>query len=191
MQQSIFNVTVKEAAKILFETVCTPGHTDLGWVVQRTAPDLLKKDRETKMPRTFQRVVKESSCPVILNSIYEKAVLNLLMKEGKDTDIYQAGENYMPLEYGPNNIFIGLYKGEPVLQYRPNDKSIVRPKTTYFVDGKETAKDLIKGYLPKDKLPTNQGTDRPVFWRKVYLRNVVELTLDHKKYILLDGGQAV
>ena len=191
MKQSIFHVTVKEAARILFETECIPGHTDLGWVVQRTAPDTNQKCRDTKAPRFFEKIVKVSSCPVILNSIYEKAVENLLIKEGKDTDLYQKGRNYMPLEYGPNNIFIGMFEGEPVLQYRPNDKSIVRPKTVYFVDGKETAKELIKGYLPKDKLPTNQGTDRPVFWRKVYLRNISEFSFDHAKYILLDGGQAV
>jgi hypothetical protein len=214
--QQIFNVSRKEIANILSETVLPAGQTTFAFVKQKTEPKLLKKCRhkmhlvdllkkeieelkdisEIKFRKekieelkadavaTFSKVEKVSETSIILNSIYERAIERQLEKEGKDISAYEKGQNTMPLEYGPNNIFFGTYNERPVLQYRPNDA--VFPKTVYFVDGKQTEKAEISGFLPLESKATNQGTEREILWRKVYLDNILEISLLGKKYIVID-----
>jgi hypothetical protein len=86
----------------------------------------------------------------------------------------------MPLEYGENNQFIGRYKDEYVLQYRTNDN--VLPKSKYIADGKLTDKSKLVDFLPLSTSASNQGTDREILWRKLYLKNVQKITLDGVTY---------
>jgi hypothetical protein len=176
------NVTFKELVDVLFATKLPKGQPTFASVVQYTDPKPLQKNRVTGEKREFQ-VRKLSFVSLQLNSEYETNVINQLAREGKEKEAYEKGVNTMPLEYGANNIFIGLYKGEPVLQYRPNDQN--KPKTFYLKDGKETKKSELSDYLPKEYSATNQGTGREIHWRKLYLRGVVQVSLLDEVYRLI------
>ena len=125
-----------------------------------------------------------------INKIIEErkfwiTVLKLQQKAGlpiteADISSYEKGENTMPLEFGENNIFIGKFKGEFVLQYRPNDN--VKPKSKFIANGKITDKNKLVDFLPTESHATNQGTEREILWRKLYLKNIRKLTLNGQTY---------
>jgi len=175
------NVTEKEIAQILFDTKITKGMPTFASVLQQTLPKTLVKSRTDKtIKNPFQTILKVSKVSILLNSEYEKAVTNQLAKEGKEATEYHKGENTMPITFGENNQFIGIFNGEFVLQYRPNDNVI--PQTKYFADGVETDKKTLVDFLPTENKAQNQGTDREILWRKLYLKNVLEMTLNGETY---------
>lgn len=169
------NVTEKELGAILLQIETKKGMPMFASVLQLTMPKVTKKDRVTKVPNPYNTIHKLSKVSILLNSEYEKAITNQLARENKEASEYKKGENTMPIEFGDNNHFIGTFKGEFVLQYRPNDNS--RPETSYLADGKRIEKSEISGFLPVSTPAMNQGTDREILWRKLYLKNVLELTL--------------
>ncbi len=173
-------VTEKELAQILLESKIVKGMPLFASVLQVTEPKVTKKHRETKVANPYATIQKVSKVSILLNSDYEKAVTNQLDREGKEATDYKKGENTMPLVFGENNQFIGMYKGEFVLQYRPNDN--VTPKSKYLADGKLTPKSALEGYLPTQSHATNQGTDREILWRKLYLKNVLKLSFQGEVY---------
>jgi len=175
------HVTEKELAQILFETKIIKGMPLFASVLQYTSAKLVQKSRtnkETKNP--YPKAMKVSKISILLNSNYEVAVTNQLVREGKNVEEYQKGENTMPLTFGENNQFIGLFKGEFVLQYRPNDN--VKTRTKYVDNGKIIDKGKIEEFLPKVYEAENQGTDREILWRKLYLKNVLKLTMNGETY---------
>ena len=175
------HVTEKELAQILFDTQLTKGMPTFASVLQQTSPTCLVKSRTDKnIKNPYQSILKQSKVSILLNSEYEKAVTNQLAKEGKEATEYHKGENTMPIVFGDNNQFIGIYKGEFVLQYRPNDNVI--PQTKYFADGVETDKKVLAEFLSDKSKATNQGTEREILWRKLYLKNVLEITLFGETY---------
>jgi hypothetical protein len=177
-------VTLKELAQILLETKVNKGMPMFASVLQGTKPKMLVKSRTNKdIKNTFGEVVKVSKVAILLNSEYEKAVTNQLARENKDANEYQKGENTMPLVFGENNQFIGIYNGEFVLQYRPNDKII--PTTKFIANGKVIDKAKLVDFLPTENKATNQGTEREILWRKLYLKNVSKLTLNGETYKLI------
>lgn len=176
-------VTEKELADILFRTQLVKGMPLFASVLQETKPKCTVKSRTTGEKNPFAEIIKRSKVSILLNSEYEKAVTNQLAKEDKEATEYKKGENTMPLVFGENNQFIGIFKGSFVLQYRPNDQ--IKPVTTYFADGKETDKKELTQYLPVENHATNQGTDREIFWRKLYLSNVIEFTFNGVTYELI------
>lgn len=173
-------VTEKELAQILFDFKSQKGMPIFASILQETKPKCTVKHRETKEKNPFETIVKRSFVSILLNSDYEKAVTNQLIKENKETSEYEKGKNTMPLTFGENNQFIGLYDGNFVLQYRPNDQ--IKPKTIFLADGVETDKKDLLGFLPKETTAQNQGTDREIIWRKLYLSNVIELTFNKNVY---------
>jgi len=173
-------VTLKELAQILLETRIVKGMPMFASVLQATEPNCLKKSRTTKEPNPFASIVKVSKVSILLNSEYEKAVTNQLAKEGKEATEYKKGENTMPLVFGENNQFIGIYKGEFVLQYRPNDN--VKAKTKFLANGKFTDKNKLVDFLPTESKATNQGTEREILWRKLYLKNVKKIAVNGEVY---------
>ena len=177
------NLTEKELAQVLLETTIIKGMPLFASVLQETEPKCTKKSRVTGEKNPFEKILKRSFVSIILNTEYEKAVTNQLERENKDTSEYKKGINTMPLVFGENNQFIGIYNGEFVLQYRPNNQ--IKPKSTYFADSVETEKDKLTQYLPVENHATNQGTDKEIFWRKLYLKNVLELTLNGETYKLI------
>lgn len=177
------NVTEKELAQILFDTQITKGMPTFASVLQQTLPKCLVKSRTNKdIKNPYQSILKQSKVSILLNSKYEKAVTNQLAKEGKEATEYIKGENTMPITFGENNQFIGICNdnGEFVLQYRPNDN--VFPQTKYFADGVETDKKVLVDFLPTKNKATNQGTEREILWRKLYLKNVLEISLFGETY---------
>lgn len=169
-------VTLKELAQKLLETKTIKGSPLMASVLQFTSAKLKK----TKNP--YPECMKLSKVGILLNSDYERAVTRQLEKEGKEATEYQKGENTMPLVFGENNQFIGMFKGEFVLQYRPNDN--VKPRTKYVNDGKIIDKAKIQEFLPKvSEKPLSQGDiDRPIMWRKLYLKNVVKISINKEVY---------
>ena len=175
------HVTEKELAQILFDTQTTKGMPTFASVLQQTLPKCLVKSRTDKnIKNPYLSIIKQSKVSILLNSEYEKAVTNQLAKEGKQATDYIKGENTMPITFGENNQFIGIFNGEFVLQYRPNDN--VFPQTKYFADGVETDKKALVDFLPTENKAQNQGTEREILWRKLYLKNVLEITLNGESY---------
>ena len=175
------HVTEKELAQILLDTQTTKGMPTFASVLQQTLPKRLVKSRTNKdIKNPYQSILKQSKVSIFLNSEYEKAVTNQLAKEGKEATEYHKGENTMPITFGENNQFIGFYNGEFVLQYRPNDN--VFPQTKYFADGVETDKKVLVDFFRTENKATNQGTEREILWRKLYLKNVLEITLFGETY---------
>lgn len=179
--KKVINVTEKELAQILFET--KPAGVTFASILQMTSPKCTKKSRITGEPNPYQQVTKISKVSVILNSDYEKAVTNQLAKEDKEATDYKKGINTMPLTFGTNNQFIGIFNGDFVLQYRPNDN--VKPQSVFFADGKRKNKEHLAQYLPVETPATNQGTTREIFWRKLYLSNVLRMAINGKTYNLI------
>ncbi len=154
-------------------------------VLQYTSAKLVKKSRtNSAIKNPHPDTMKLSKVSIILNSDYVVAVTNQLVREGKDVAEYEQGKNTMPLVFGENNQFIGLFNGNFVLQYRPNDQ--VKPRVKFVDNGKIIDKAKIADFLPKETEATNQGCDREILWRKLYLKNVRKITLNGETYKLID-----
>jgi len=174
-------VTEKELAQILFETETKKGVPMIASVLQFVSAKLVKKSRENKeIKNPYPNTMKLSKVGILLNSDYERAVTRQLVKEDKEVTDYKKGANTMPLTFGENNQFIGLFNGEFVLQYRPNDN--VKTRTKYVNEGKVIDKAKIEAFLPKVSSATNQGTDREILWRKLYLKNVKKIAVNGETY---------
>lgn len=174
-------VSLKELAQILLETNIVKGMPMFASVLQTTEPKCNVKSRTNKeIKNPYQSIIKVSKVSILLNSEYEKAVINQLAKEDKEATEYKKGENTMPLVFGENNQFIGIFKGEFVLQYRPNDN--VKAKTKFVANGKITDKNKLVDFLPIENHATNQGTDKEILWRKLYLKNVRKIAVNGTLY---------
>jgi hypothetical protein len=160
---------------------CPDSIGSMAYVRQLTEPNITKKIRGTKLFHGL-KVEKETELSVLLNTSYEAGVVNQLNKENKPKTAYKKGKNTMPIELCENNNFFGYYKGEAVIQYRPHAKS--NPTTKYFVDGVETEKCNIPDILPKTYGAENQGTDKQIHWRKLYVSNILEITINKVHYIV-------
>lgn len=174
-------VTLKELAQILFDMKIVKGMPLFASVLQYTSAKLVKKSRTNKDEKNpYPDTMKLSKVSILLNSDYETAVVNQLEREHKDESEYERGKNTMPLTFGENNQFIGLFKGDFVLQYRPNDN--VKPRVKFVNEGKLIDKKKIEQFLPVVSEAQNQGTQREILWRKLYLKNVRKITLNGETY---------
>lgn len=172
-------VTTTQLAEILKNTVILNKANTFASVIQLTEPKCTVKDRITKVP-FFDIVHKLSKVSIILNSQYEVSVVKQLAREDKSPENYKKGQNTMPLTKFDNNLFYGEFHGHAVLEYRPNDRN--RPFTQYFLNGKAVEKNQIPDVLPAENHAQNQGTEREIFWRKVYVKNIIQLTMDKVTY---------
>jgi hypothetical protein len=171
-------VTLNEMETILANKKFISGVPIFASVLQYTSARLLKRNNQ------FADAMKFSKVSILLNSDYVKAVENVLVKEGKDKTEYKKGKNTMPIEKCSNNNFFGYYEGKPVLEYRPNDNN--HPTTKYMFNGKIIDKAKIAEFIPVPKKAENQGTDREILWRKLYLSNVRKLNLDGEIYKIVN-----
>lgn len=176
------NVTTAQLTNILMNMPNSIG--SFAKVLQFTEPKCTKKDRDTKEPFN-SKIQKLSALTVLLNTAYESGVLNQLKREGKDESEYQKGINTMPIDFSQSaNEFCGFYKGEGVIQYRPFDNS--RPITKFLLNGKVTEKAKLPNVLPTTSSATNQGTDKEIFWRKLYVANIRKIKIDGIIYKNID-----
>jgi len=175
-------IPVKEMIEILWNFKTQPGAAIMAGLTQLTEPKMNK----TGNPY-FGKVTKLSTLTILLNTDYETGVVKQLAREGKEATEYKKGKNTMPLIFGENNRFIGVYEKatgfEYVLQYRPFDNS--NPVTSYLFEGKEIDKIILEPWLPKTYAATNQGTEKEIFIRKVYMQNVLNLNFNGEKYQLI------
>jgi len=150
-------------------------------ITQYTSPKITKKDRVTKVPHTFTSVKKLSILNALLNTNYAKGVETQLERENKAKTDYVKGANTMVIDKeNSNNNFCGSYYGKVVIEYRPFEKSY--PKTKFIADGKMIDKDKLGDILPKSSSATNQGTDKEIHWRKLYVSNIRRISIGGKKY---------
>lgn len=168
------NVTTAELTNILMNMPNSIG--SFAKVLQFTQPDCTKKDRQTK--EAFNgKIQKLTALTVLLNTAYESGVLNQLKRENKAETEYKKGVNTMPIDFTQSaNEFCGFYKGEGVIQYRPFDNSY--PTTKFFLNAKLTEKSKLPDVLPTTSKATNQGTDKEIFWRKLYVANIRKIKID-------------
>lgn len=174
-------VTAQQFAEILLAKSLRPGMATFVHIKTLTDARL----RKTGNP--FPNVAKLTEMTVILNTEYASGVKNQLKREDKDAATYVPGVNTMPLEFGPNNNFIGSFKGKFAIQYRPFDNS--RPTVQYLNEGKLIAKEVIEPFLPKKNEKPNeegrQGTEKEIMWRKTYVENILEMTIDGETYKII------
>jgi len=179
--KNLIRVTEKELAQILFDVKIVKGMPMFASILQSTEPKCLVKSRVNKdIKNPYQSIIKVSKMSILLNSDYETAVVNQLERENKEATEYKKGTNTMPLTFGENNQFIGLYNGNFVLQYRPNDN--VKAKTKYLANGVITDKCKLIDFLPTENKAENQGTEREILWRKLYLKNVMKIAVNGQTY---------
>jgi len=177
-------VTQKELAQILLNTKVVKGMPMIATVLQLTKPKANKTDRVTKEENPHTEILKFSKVSIILNTDYNRAVEKQLLKEDKDPTDHKKGKNTMVITFGENNEFFGKFNDIFALQYRPN--SNIYPKTKYFADGKLIEKNKVVNFLPKPSTNSNQGTDKKIPWRKLYLSSVKKLALNGEVYKVID-----
>jgi hypothetical protein len=179
---NLVRVTELELATILKDFKVVKGMAVFGSIYQATDPNPLKKDRVTKEPNPYAQIIKESKLSCIFNADYAKQVVNQLKREDKDESEYKRGKAVMELEFfGNNDFFCRNVKNQRlVVRYRPNDN--VKPTTEFFADGKTVKFEQIKNLLPEKKKNENQGTQREILWRTVYLENIKEMTINGTNY---------
>ncbi len=177
----LIKVTQSQLSEILYSL---KSNATFGNIVQYTDAKLLKTPLKAKGLLELASTKKLTKLSGMFNNNYEKAIVTQLTKEGKTEDCYNKGTNTMPLEFGTNNQIIGKFRGEDVIQYRPFANS--KPITKFVNFGKIIDKDKLKEFLPTKTVPTNQGTDTEILWRKVYLKNIRRITINGQTYKLLD-----
>lgn len=171
-------VTVSELETVLASMPNSIG--TFAQITQLTTPKILVKDRQTKEKHNFGLVQKLSTLNILLSTDYVRGVENQLDKENKSKSEYKAGKNTMPLELCENNNFFGTFYGKSVIQYRPHTNS--NPTVKYLHNGVEIEKEDLGDILPVKSKATNQGTDKEIFWRKLYVSNIVSITLNGVRY---------
>jgi len=185
MENQVLRVTELELQAILQNFKVVQGMAVFGSIFQTTIPKALVKDRVTKEKNPFAVIQKQSKVSCIFNADYEKQVVNQLKREDKPETDYHKGNAVMELEFFGNNDFFcrNVKNQKSVVRYRPNDN--VKPTTEYFADDKKVSFDQVKNYLPEPSKATNQGTEKEILWRTVYLSNIQEITLNKVKYIVI------
>lgn len=186
----IQSVTLKELETILANTPMVKGMGKIAHVTQLTRPKCCVNIRNTNPKVPFTGIIeKKSLVSIILNNEYKTVVTNQLKRENKPKTAYKKGKNTMVVDKSESqNNFFGYYTTKtgitlPVLEYKPNQG--VKPKTTYFLNGNKVKKSALPDVLPKEYPAKNQGTDKEILWRKLYLSNVVELSIDGYTYKLV------
>jgi len=154
-------------------------------ITQYTEPKVTKKDRDTKEPFSG-RINKLTVLKVLLNTEYQNGVKNQLKREDKAETEYKKGTNTMPLDKSESsNNFFGTFYGKPVIEYRPMENS--KPRTKFLLDGKVTSKDKLPNVLPVRSKATNQGTDKEIHWRKLYVSNIRKITINGTRYKVVES----
>jgi hypothetical protein len=176
---NVLEVTTTELNEVLANIEQVSNIGNIVHITQYTAPKTTKKCRDTKEPFNGS-VNKLSNLSILLGLKYEKVVTNQLAKEGKDESEYKKGYNTMPIEFGSKNDWFGHFKGQAVIQYKPNGNS--KAKTKYVLNSKMIDKGNLPNVLPTPSKATNQGTDKEVLWRKLYTKGIRRISINGQKY---------
>lgn len=179
---NVVTVNTQALEQILNNIELPKGVNTFAYITQLTSPKILKKDRVTKVVHNFINVQKQSSLSIQLNTDYEKFVGNQLEREDKANSEYKRGFNTMPLDKSESsNNFFGTFKGNSAIEYKPTATAIPT-KPLYFANGNPIEKEALGDILPTVSKATNQGTDKEIVWRKLYVKNILEITIQGTKY---------
>lgn len=155
-----------------------------GGLVTFTSPKVTKKDRVTKEPHGFTSIKKLTRLKMIVNANYKNSVHKQLEREGKEKEEYKQGKNTMVIDKSmSNNNFSGFYGERVVIEYKPE----VYYATKYVADGKMIDKAKLGDILPKKYKPTNQGTEKEIFWNKLYVSNIRRININGKRYKVVNA----
>jgi len=179
MKNSI-KVTTAELTKIMLNLPDSIG--SFAKITQITEPKTTVKDRDTKEPFNG-KIVKLSEVSAIVSTDYEKNVLNQLKKEGKEETEYQKGVNTMPIDFSAStNKFAGFFNGKGVIQYRPNPNEKNKAFVQYYLNNKAVEFKNLPNVLPVVNKAENQGTDKEILWRKLYIANIKQISIHGNIY---------
>jgi hypothetical protein len=155
-------------------------------ITQITEPNTTKKDRDTKQPFN-DKIIKLSEVSAIVSTDYEKNVLNQLKREGKEETEYQKGVNTMPIDFSVStNKFAGFFNGKGVIQYRPNPNEKNKPFVQYYLNNKAIEFKNLPNVLPVVNKAENQGTDKEILWRKLYISNIKQISIHGNVYVNIE-----
>lgn len=149
-------VSSNELALILLMRELADGYKscEFAQYTAETELKLLKKDRNTKIPCPWSKVTKLVTARCSLKAIYENCINNALVREGvqqKGENLFEAGElpwgRWLEIDGKRSKILIEHKGGYYIRTTFVNPNEV--PEVTYFADGKEISKDLLKGYLPE------------------------------------------
>jgi len=175
-------VTSEELTTMLSYIKIQKGMAMFANVVQLTEPKVTKKDRLTGEP-FINTIHKLTEVNVILNSEYNALVRNQNLREGNDESAHKKGANTMPLDKSKSkNNFFGYFKDKGAIEYKPNYNEGFVVKTQWFLDAKEVDKKQLPDVLPKTYKAKNQGTEVEILWRKLYVENIVQITINKDVY---------
>lgn len=153
-------------------------------LVTFTEPKITKKDRVTKEPHGFTSVKKLTRLKMLVNVDYKRSVLAQLEREDKEATEYKEGKNTMPIDFElSNNGFCGLFRGNAVLVHRP----MKYYATKYVANGKMIDKEKLGDILPTHSKATNQGTDKEIEWRKLYVKNIRRININGERYKVVNA----
>ena len=168
IENEIINVNVLELVQILSNiekpTFCN--------IVTETVP----KMRKTNNP-FFGRIVKLNETRILIGTNYENRVNNNLSKENKETDFVVSKNNVG--EHFSKCVLFNENTQKFYLQYERFDE--IKPKTTYLCDGQPIEKSQFDMFLQISNY-SNQGLDREVKILSVTVNNIKEMSLNGKKY---------
>jgi hypothetical protein len=177
------------------ETILLSTPNSIGSFISITAitdPQRVKKCRKTGVHVTgLSKLAIKTS--LVINTDYGNNVLNQLNRENKESTDYQAGMNTMPLDFTASaNKFCGYFidsKGVNkglVIQYRPLEEALSKEKSRYIYNGKLTSKADLPDVLATYTKPTNQGTDRQIFWQKLYVKHIRRIHIGGRHLKVVD-----
>jgi len=184
-------VTTDELTTILLALPNGIGST--ATVLQYTSPKCTKfirnikqwdavKGKDVKIPFTDE-IRKSSNVPIIVATDYERNVVNQLNRENLPETEYKKGINTMPIELDESiNTFAGKFKGKGVIQYRPNPNPKLKVITNFYLNKNEVLKSELPDVLPVPSKPKNQGTKKPILWRKLYIENIKQISIQGVRY---------
>lgn len=142
---------------------------------------LLMKDRRTGEENEHKSCTKIGAYLCFLNFSYQNSVNRARFREGKEGN-FVAKENW----FAHSETRAILYKkSNPKRQYLQLkvQRRIVEP-IYKFENGKEKTEGQLKGLLPLESFPENQGLESPVYTISIALESIRKFTCDGKEYVV-------
>ena len=163
-------------------------------IFTRTELKLNKKDRVTKAPAPFEKLIKASMSNIFLGHDYQKAVNNQRAREDISEE-FKAESLWRGAGYHVNKYIVGnKNNGKHYLMYRMIGDEDNAPKkiiTKYYredtneeVKAKDYENYLPKGYFePRDS--GKQEVDRTIMISTVSLGNIIDVTFNGETYRII------
>jgi hypothetical protein len=170
-------VTAEELRTVLMNIEGTP----FCYLVSKTIESNMNKGSGENVNPYYQAISKVSKSTILLGTEYASRVENNAKKEGNDIEFVPKKASYERVGgvvgYNDNTKNYLL-----IYEYFKNNSVDV----SYFYQGQPIAYDVFSHYL-KEKVfapMTQDCIEKKVNWRTLKLDNIVEITIDHTKYVV-------